>query len=170
MKNRELEWEVRREERGNSWPSLEYSEFKRQWAGDINSPQPQASTHTHRHAVELEAGRGNAHTNTQVFVSDKACEHKPPSPHALRIDDESSPLPPSSTSPSLVHSLSPSLASPTIIISTSIKPRLTRGVSFPLPYFTLLMLHHPFSYHGRLLIFNQTHTSLISSHICQTII
>lgn len=165
MKNRELEWEVRREERGNSWPSLEYSEFKRQWAGDINSPQPQAFTHTHRHAVELEAGRGNAHTNTQVFISDKAREHKPPSPYALRIDDESSPL-----SPSLVHSLSPSLASPTIIISTSIKPLLTRGVSFPLPYFTLLMLHHPFSYHGSLLIFNQTHTSLISSHICQTII
>lgn len=162
---------MRREERGNSWPSLEYSEFKRQWAGDINSPQPQASTHTHRHAVELEAGRGNAHTNTQVFVSDKACEHKPPSPYALRIDDESSPLPPPLHLPvPRALSLSPSLASPTIIIATSIKPRLTRGVSFPLPYFTLLMLHHPFSYHGSLLIFNQTHTSLISSHICQTII
>lgn len=32
------------EERGNSWPSLECSEFERRWEGDINSPQPQAFT------------------------------------------------------------------------------------------------------------------------------
>lgn len=48
-RQRELEWEVRGT--GNSWPSLVCSEFKRQWAGDINSPQPQASEHTHTHTV-----------------------------------------------------------------------------------------------------------------------
>lgn len=45
-----------RREGGNSWPSLEYSEFKRQWAGDINSALPQALTHTHTYSVEIDAG------------------------------------------------------------------------------------------------------------------
>lgn len=66
MKNRELEWEVRREERGNSWPSLEYSEFKRQWAGDINSPQPQASTHTQARSGARSRARQHTHKHTSV--------------------------------------------------------------------------------------------------------
>lgn len=63
MKNRELEWEVRREERGNSWPSLEYSEFKRQWAGD-NSPQ--ASTHTQARSGARSRARQRTHKHTSV--------------------------------------------------------------------------------------------------------